>query len=195
MQLESGEYFLKSHQKEAKEAQRRKEKVCWVDHAVVLLTADRTLPNAARRGHRHTAGRASGSVCTSEGRCGSYGGREEEAEAEGEGGGRGRWRETSQEQKEEKGHRGGPLVLLTTFVLPLPMLTLGSHPIVSPGDFRRQEEEFSKPLALDPNTTKQTNLGPAFHLFPEPGATPDNPQDLERPQWNCGLDPVPYYEH
>ena len=84
LQLESGEYFLKPHQKEAKEAKRRKEKVGSLNR-IVSLAAVLMAPDIARRGYRQAAGRTSRSVCTSGGRFGSYSGREEKTEAEREG--------------------------------------------------------------------------------------------------------------
>lgn len=82
---------------------------------MVLPSANPTL-NPARRGYRQAAGGTSRSICTSEGRRSSYGGREEE-EAEGEGGRRGRWRETAQEQ-EEKDESQRRERLVSAFALP-----------------------------------------------------------------------------
>ena len=108
LQLASGEYFLKPHQKEAKEAQRRKEKV---EGTILSISSIADPLNPARRGYRQAAGGTSRSVCTPEGRRSSYGGGEEETETKGEGGGRGGWRETAQEQEEkEENQRGGRLV-------------------------------------------------------------------------------------
>ena len=191
--MESGEYFLKSHQKEAKEAQRRKEKVRWIDNSVGLLTADKVPLNTARRGYREAAGGTSRSVCTSEGRRSSYSGGKEEAQAEGRGGGRDGWRETSQDQAEKEEIHRGLLVsyrLACCFVLP-PLPMLGSCPIAFQGELQ-EEEEFSKLLALDPNKAKQTDLGPvrtSVGSLQESGVILKDLQDRERLQ--SRLHPVP----
>ena len=122
LQLESGEYFLKPHQKEAREARRRKEKV-GRNASIVALAADVIFLHTARGGYRQTAGRTSRSVRTSKGGCCPSSRREEKAKAEREGGGRNGWREAAQEQeeKEEGGNGGGrDLIPVSLFPLMLP---------------------------------------------------------------------------
>jgi len=118
LQLESGEYFLKPYQKEAREAKRRKEKVSRPD-SVILLTTVLIPPDTARRSYRQAAGGASRGVRTPKGRCGSYSGREEKTEAERESGRRGGRRKTAQEQEEKEGDGGGLLISASSSCLML----------------------------------------------------------------------------
>ncbi len=59
LQLESGEYFLKAHEKEAREAKKRKEKV---GHPTSYSSSHHRTSLAARRGHRRASCKACRSI-------------------------------------------------------------------------------------------------------------------------------------
>jgi hypothetical protein len=105
------------------------------------------------------------------------------------GGGWGGWRETAQEQEEkEENHRGGLLVsAISQLLLVLPSrLILGfAYPfsqVVTGGG----GGVLLKLLALDPNKTKQTDLGSVRPLF----SSPSRQSIRKRPQSH--LHPVPF---
>lgn len=72
LQLESGEYFLKSHEKEAKENAKRKQKACFFSISD-WPTSETNPAHAASRDYGATANRAGGSICGAGGGGGSNG--------------------------------------------------------------------------------------------------------------------------